>query len=691
MIAPLRLTGLGLVLLLCAAGVLAAPKPVAVDPLAVRQSLSAALLVIADPQADFDPAAVRAGARDAQALPAQDGIRSLGYIDHPYWLRLQLAHAGDEPLSRLLVLRRGSKYAQQLWIDQADGSPLRMLQIGAGGTVSGDLSSRHAVIRLQLPPRSLTTVTVRLNSVVGTALDYELVDEQEFARAEIVAGWLFGSLFGLLLAIGLYVFALFVATREWLYAWFTGFAFGLCSYVLHFEGYPQIALWGEAQGAASLVMIWSVVAQNCFTMLFARGFLDAPRHYPRLDRWLMRPMLVVWLLAALLYPWQHVPALKMIAFGAMLAIVLVGAVTALARWRGQIEGWLFPAAVLAFWLSSFAFIAKQSGALSDHHLLGTLQPVLSGAVMLLFALAVAQRFRRVNEALTAAIRRNEERLEITVAERTAELSEAKARAESALTRLRDTQDGLVVAEKMASLGQLVAGVAHEVNTPLGVAYTASSHLQARTEWLQEQLQGSQLRRSELLAFGAESAEGLRLVCNNLERAAALVRNFKQISVDRSSEGRRQFVLADYLAALADSLAPSWRRAGVAVHIDCPPGLQLDSYPGPLGQIITQLVQNALQHAYDGIAEPRLDILARSEPGDRCLIELSDNGRGVDADTLRRMFDPFFTTRRGAGGTGLGLSMAFNLAHARLGGSLGAEALRDGGLRMNLRIPCTAPG
>lgn len=302
---------------------------------------------------------------------------------------------------------------------------------------------------------------------------------------------------------------------------------------------------------------------------------------------------------------------------------------------------------------------------------------------------------------TRRLRQRSEELNALVGQRTValatsnqELLAANTALEKARQHLEQTQAQLVFQEKMASLGQLVAGVAHEVNTPLGVAITASSFLEQRTQDLCKQIDNGQLRKSELAQYAADAAQSNRLLAENLARAAGLVRQFKQVSVDRVQDERRTVALGSLLEGLLGSLSPLWKRRPIELITDFEPDVQIETYPGALGQVLTNLVQNALIHAFPGDAKGVLRISARTQrENDITHIEVivADNGIGMDATTLNRVFEPFFTTRRNQGGTGLGLHIVFNVVTATLGGTVQAHSEPGVGttftVRFPLRLPC----
>jgi len=252
------------------------------------------------------------------------------------------------------------------------------------------------------------------------------------------------------------------------------------------------------------------------------------------------------------------------------------------------------------------------------------------------------------------------------------------------------QQSLVQAEKLASLGALVAGIAHEINTPIGIGLTAASTLQDLTAGIQAQVAAGTLRKADLSGFLGAADTTSQLLVTHMRRAAALVQSFKQIAVDRTTAGRRRFGLRAYLEEVLVSLHPVTRRAQVAVQLDCPDGLEFDSYPGALSQVVVNFVMNSMTHAYDGSTEGTLSLIVRRI--DEELIELTyaDDGCGIAAEILPNVFDPFFTTRRGQGGSGLGLHIVYNIVTGTLGGRIEVASQLGQGTRFTLILPLDAP-
>ncbi|WP_257165238.1 PAS domain-containing protein [Bradyrhizobium sp. SRS-191] len=271
-----------------------------------------------------------------------------------------------------------------------------------------------------------------------------------------------------------------------------------------------------------------------------------------------------------------------------------------------------------------------------------------------------------------------------------EMRKAKEAAETALRNLRETQASLIEAEKLAALGRMVAGVAHEVNNPVGISLTVASALERKTDLFSEAVTRGELRRSSLNEFIDTSRNAAAQLVANLNRAAELIQSFKQVAADRNYSDQRSFDLADLTEQVVMSLRPGVRRQNLTINVDCQPNLVMNSYPGPYGQVLTNLFLNAVAHAFPDGRSGVIEIRARESGRDNVEIIFSDNGCGMSLDVRRRAFDPFFTTRRDQGGTGLGLHIVYNIVTNRLGGRLDLDTEPGAGTRVQIILPRTAP-
>ena len=267
-----------------------------------------------------------------------------------------------------------------------------------------------------------------------------------------------------------------------------------------------------------------------------------------------------------------------------------------------------------------------------------------------------------------------------------ELRAAKERAEQALAELRNAQQSLIQSEKMAALGSLVAGVAHEINTPVGLTLTTASLLADETGALARRFEEATLRKSELQRFITLVGETSQRILANTYRAAELIQSFKQVAVDQTTDDRRAFDLGQYIHEVLLSFGPRLKRTGIEVSVDAPEGLVVDGYPGPVAQVMTNLVMNSLIHAFEPGTPGRIRIVVEELPGGEVGLTYTDDGKGIPADVLPRIFDPFFTTNRGGGGTGLGLNIVYNIVTGTMRGVITAESEPGRGTTFRLRFP-----
>jgi signal transduction histidine kinase len=282
--------------------------------------------------------------------------------------------------------------------------------------------------------------------------------------------------------------------------------------------------------------------------------------------------------------------------------------------------------------------------------------------------------------------------ENAIAKREAEdgLRASKEKAESALLELNAAQQNLIDAERLAALGGLVAGVAHEVNNPIGISLTVASSFARRTDQFEAEMKSSTaLRRSQLEEFVRTSRDAAQQLVGNLHRAAELIQSFKQVAVDRSHAERRQFSLGEATDQIIASLRPVLKRSPITLSVDVPEGLVVDGFPGSYGQILTNLFLNAANHAFPDGRSGAIAISARPRGNDDVEIIFADNGAGMTPDVQRQAFDPFFTTRRNEGGTGLGLHIVYNLVTQQLGGRMMLESRLGQGTTFRIIMPRTA--
>ncbi len=244
------------------------------------------------------------------------------------------------------------------------------------------------------------------------------------------------------------------------------------------------------------------------------------------------------------------------------------------------------------------------------------------------------------------------------------------------SQLKSAQSQLVESEKMAALGGLVAGIAHEINTPLGVGVTAASHLSNKISAFKKSYDKGQLKRSALENLLENAKQSTDMLSRNLMRASDLIRNFKLVAVDQSSENRREFELKEYFEEIDQSLHPKLRKGKHSVSIIADQNIIVDTYPGVLAQVVTNLIMNSITHGFEDISGGKITIRLMLDDG-RVHMSYQDNGVGMTTDQKSHIFEPFYTTKRASGGSGLGMSISYNLIVNKLGGSIQCKNVQEG--------------
>jgi PAS domain S-box-containing protein len=267
-----------------------------------------------------------------------------------------------------------------------------------------------------------------------------------------------------------------------------------------------------------------------------------------------------------------------------------------------------------------------------------------------------------------------------------ELRNARDAAEAALQNLRETQSSLVEAEKFAALGRLVTGVAHEINNPVGICLTVASTLERKSALFGAEVASGDIKRTSLNDFLKTSRDGSAQLVANLNRVAELIQSFKQVADDRISFDQRTFDLGNLTQQVIVSFRPSLRERNLTLDVECQPNLLMNSYPGPYGQLLTILLLNSVVHAFPDGKAGTVAIKVRAFGEDNVEILFSDDGCGMSAEVRRQAFDPFFTTRRHLGSTGLGLHILRNIVTNRLGGRLSLDSSPGAGTKFQIILP-----
>lgn len=307
----------------------------------------------------------------------------------------------------------------------------------------------------------------------------------------------------------------------------------------------------------------------------------------------------------------------------------------------------------------------------------SLKPTFDADGKILFLLAEG---REITELRTAQnqLRDLNRDLEEKVGERTKELK-------NSIRRLENAQNQLIQSEKMAALGDLVAGVAHEINTPVGISVTSISYLEEKLKEIDRKVAAGELRKSDFDKFLGVAREATKSSMLNLHRAAELIGNFKQVAADQASGQKRTIYLGKYIDEILLSLRSKYKRTKHQIHVNCPEDLQLNTYPGAFMQIFSNLIINSLLHGFEGIEMGNIDI-GVEVTDENVVVRYTDDGKGMSETNLGKVFEPFFTTKRGDGGTGLGMSIVYNLVTSRLGGTISCSSEEGQGTAFTIHLP-----
>jgi C4-dicarboxylate-specific signal transduction histidine kinase len=280
------------------------------------------------------------------------------------------------------------------------------------------------------------------------------------------------------------------------------------------------------------------------------------------------------------------------------------------------------------------------------------------------------------ETAQKALAETNNELEQRVTERTENLQEAIDELHNTLQNLRSTQSQLIESEKLSSLGGMVAGVAHEINTPIGLCITTHSFIKDLFRDINQHFEEGSISKNHFTEFMRSMEESVDILSKNLERAAKLIKSFKHVSEDQTGEAARKFNLEEYLQEILSTLNPKLRLTQHVVSIRCAADIEIHGYPGALSQVITNLVMNSLLHGFEGIDKGTITIEAELH-GDKVDILYTDDGRGLTKEAQMKIFEPFFTTKRGYGGTGLGMHLVYNLVHKALQGTIQLQQASQG--------------
>jgi len=300
---------------------------------------------------------------------------------------------------------------------------------------------------------------------------------------------------------------------------------------------------------------------------------------------------------------------------------------------------------------------------------------------------VAKHVANAIETVVNTIQRKESQLKMAKQHRL--LEQKNSDLNNLIEQLKATQKELIQKEKMASLGGLVAGIAHEINTPLGICVTGVSHLQEEYRLIKQAVESDKLTEVKLMDFFEDIEEVLTILATNTQRGASLVNSFKQVAVDQSSDEIRKINFHQYIDEVILSLRPTLKRTKITVNVECSTALEISVNAGAVSQILTNLILNSVKHGFRDSAEGSI-LIEAYEKNKNIIIRYRDDGVGIDDEALKLLFEPFYTTKRGEGGSGLGTHLVYNLVTSSLKGKITVKSQVDKGLAYLIKFPIKFP-
>ena len=628
-------------------------------------------------------------------FPAAESIE-FGFTRSAYWLRLRLSNQSKVPEVRFLEIAYPLLTKIELFQPKVDGSVQRKMTGCDLPFATRAYPNRNFVFPLTVPAESEQVIYLRVFAIDALVIPAKLWQPAAFHSYEksdyLGQAWYFGMasamiLFNLMLYVG--------GVRDKIYLMYVGFGTCLMLTIAAKNGLAQEYLWPGATLWSNVVVVSGFSLSFASLLIFMRRMLCTEVALPRWDL-VIKTMIGVLFFIPILLLFSLPTFIKFAAMTFVLAASLILLTSGICAFRKQRSAYFFLIAFLALVLGSSFAIFRAFGVLPTNVLTVNGMQFGSTLEMLLLALALADRYNvlrhekeqaqvaalEAQNRLVDALRTSEKILEGRVNTRTAELS-------STIVRLEQTQNELVQSAKLAALGSLVAAVAHELNTPIGNAVTTASALEDATKAMQAQFEEGKLQKSTLLKYVETAVPMANLVLRSCNRAADLILSFKRVAVDQTSEKRRVFNLKTLVDDNVAAILPSYKAHVLRVSVKVDERISCDSYPGPLGQIIVNLLQNAIIHGFAGRTNGTI-IISGHEENSRASLRICDDGVGIPEDILSSIFEPFFTTKLGQGGSGLGLSIAMNIATGVLGGTLAAESKLGEGACFVLTFPLVAP-
>ena len=544
-----------------------------------------------------------------------------------------------------------------------------------------EVPHRFFIFNLNIPKGKTCAYYLRVESQDAITLPISIISEQVLNYKDYIRQYTIGIYYGVLTVMIFYNLFIYIFLRDESYLYYFLYFASFLMVQSYSDGILYGYLWTELTGLGVRGECFFIGLTMLFGILFSKKFLNTSLYAPFFDTIIkiMVILSVIFTIMSLLVT-PSIMLMIIIIFG-LLTIPIILSAGALCLYRGYRPARFYMIANVLF-LSGVALNLLADLSLIPMNFIATHgMQIGSGLDVTLLSIALADRINILRVEKELAEKRTSilnEQLDIynkTLEQRVIERTE----------QLNESRDKLIQAEKMASLGQLVAGVAHEINTPVGIGVTAASTLLYSTKKIDTSFKNNSMTKTDFETYLNIASQSSELILQHLLRAGELVKSFKMVSADQSSSEKRRFFLISYIESIITSCRPEIKKTSHEITINCKDDVEIESYPGAISQIVINILMNSIIHGYEAGDKGNIEIdVLRSN--DRVLIDFKDNGKGIPTDVLPKIFDPFFTTRRGLGGTGLGLNIVFNIVTQNLKGSISCESIEGKGTIFHINLP-----
>ena len=624
----------------------------------------------AEPKGEISPAQIVALWDDFS--PNNGSYISLSAPEKGHWIRWAMSSTRPGATPIIEIATSGFKTID---LYRLDGQSL--VHLGRSGRrVPFDerlIPDTHHAFKVELTSVP-TTYLFRIATSQKVTAPIQVKSFESYQHDLLVRVIVKAAFYGFIMLMVAYQLAVYFFSRERLLLSYVGVAMGYVAMQAELDGTGYALLYGESLWGSLTLRAFGLTIASVSWISFIRVYLNGARRWPRLFQ-LQQILAAVTVAGGFLgyvvpLPWANLVSLP--AASLMMTMSYIGAIQD--AWRGHRASQLFVSSWTPFLGAALLEIGSLLGGLEFG--IDTSVAMMVGAALQLAIMAVAmsERMNWLREDLEA----QRVRLEEQVDERRVELAKAQA-------NLTKSQKQLAQSERMVALGDMVAGIAHEINTPIGIGITASSRMDEVIRELENHLENNTLKKSSLVGGLKTLREAEDIILNNLQRAAELIMSFKQVSADQASGTMRTFDLSAYTRDILRGLETKVKRSNVDVQQAIPDDIRIFGPAGAYAQLLTNLVQNSLLHGFHNRASGTIAVSASMQEGMITWV-YEDDGNGISKDAQERVFEPFYTTARERGGTGLGLSIIMNLVTGSFGGTMELSSEKNKGVRFEVQFP-----